>query len=114
MPEDIPPTSRATAVGKPVVLENFAFWRKDCEARPFSVVLSSGPENGVFETRDATKAIPERAGIGSVPAKCVGIEVASKELLYTPASGFVGTDQIVLEIGNRSGRKSFRYVISVQ
>ncbi|MEM7210691.1 MAG: hypothetical protein AAF479_02180 [Pseudomonadota bacterium] len=114
MPEDIPPSARATAVNQPVVLENFAFWSKDCEARPFSVVLNSGPANGTFETRDSTKPIPERAGIGSVPAKCVGIEVASKELVYTPANGFAGSDQIVVEVGNQSGRKSFRYVISVQ
>ncbi|MEM9604847.1 MAG: hypothetical protein AAGA11_18425 [Pseudomonadota bacterium] len=104
--------SRSVVAGGEIVLDNFGFWNKDCQARSFTRKITQKPANGVITYRDAKYVVPERVGIGTSTG-CVGQSVASKEVVYTPNAGFLGKDVVGLVVGNQSGSRAFLYTISV-
>jgi hypothetical protein len=109
------PTVRqaATAPGTPVVLGNYAFWNKDCEAQTTTISVSEEPLNGTIEISDGVYEVPEKVRIGD-SGPCVGKLVDSQKVIFRPAVGFTGKDSVSLVVSGHRGSVQDRYAITVQ
>lgn len=84
-----------TLVGKPVIVGSHAAYKSsNCYTKPGSVHITQQPRHGRISTRYGYRKI----GGGSVIDRCVGLQGRHVIVVYTPAKGYRGTDEVRYQI----------------
>jgi hypothetical protein len=95
--------------GKSVVVANLLSRRPDCSSDPGRMalpIIREKPTNGIIQMQILLSNV-EAGG------NCPALKIPSLGLIYTPTTGFTGTDTVELEVdeGNKAAILSFRITV---
>jgi len=98
-----------------LLIGEYAYWRRDCEARHFDISIEQYPQGGDLRFEVGTLMVPENPEIGSA-GNCAGKEVQSKKVIYVANPDFVGQDALsfVIDASFLLGKKAFDFNINVK
>ena len=74
--------------------------------------IAKAPTNGSVKITKATRIIPKKVKIGTSEL-CAGREIPSRNVTYTPKSGFKGADRFSVGLGWHGGGKVIPVEVTV-
>jgi hypothetical protein len=92
---------KTTQQGRPVTIATHASWDTGCAGGPSPIAIVSPPQHGALSIAPMNVKI-ERIDIGE--AHCLGRPITANAVIYTPAPGFRGTDQLSYTATSMSGK----------
>jgi hypothetical protein len=90
--------NKTTKINHEVIISTHAQWEKNCGPRGLPAVnIEKQPNNGKVFTRSGRLTITYSFNEGSNP-RCKGRQVTGIFVVYTPDSGFIGTDELAYTV----------------